>query len=126
MADLSGVQALLFDVFGTVVDWHGSVTRELAALGREHGIGTLRSVFSIRAAHADTQTATGARLPGRGGGDILKTRTRGCGCLSIIDYDTVVCRRRVAQEGPGAAPGNVDAMHRGVRTMRFPHSAERA
>ena len=28
---LSGAQALLFDVFGTVVDWQGSVSRELAA-----------------------------------------------------------------------------------------------
>jgi 2-haloacid dehalogenase len=36
---LPEVQALLFDVFGTVVDWHGSVTRELEALGRKHGIG---------------------------------------------------------------------------------------
>jgi len=26
---LAGVQALLFDVFGTVVDWHGSIVREL-------------------------------------------------------------------------------------------------
>jgi len=26
---LQGVQALLFDVFGTVVDWHGSIVREL-------------------------------------------------------------------------------------------------
>ncbi|KAJ7691132.1 haloacid dehalogenase [Mycena rosella] len=38
MADLSNVQALLFDVFGTVVDWHGSVTGELSALGAKHGI----------------------------------------------------------------------------------------
>lgn len=26
---LEGVQALVFDVFGTVVDWHGSIVREL-------------------------------------------------------------------------------------------------
>ena len=32
MAHLSGVQALTFDVFGTVVDWHGSVVRELQEL----------------------------------------------------------------------------------------------
>lgn len=30
LAVLSGVQALLFDVFGTVVDWHGHITHELA------------------------------------------------------------------------------------------------
>ncbi|KAF7376880.1 Haloacid type II [Mycena sanguinolenta] len=38
MAELADVHALLFDVFGTVVDWHGSVTRELERLGKEHGI----------------------------------------------------------------------------------------
>ncbi|CAK5276366.1 unnamed protein product [Mycena citricolor] len=35
---LHGVQALLFDVFGTVVDWHGSVTAELRTLGAKHGM----------------------------------------------------------------------------------------
>jgi 2-haloacid dehalogenase len=30
--------ALLFDVFGTVVDWRGSVIRELARVGRAHGV----------------------------------------------------------------------------------------
>ncbi|KAJ6483924.1 HAD-like domain-containing protein [Mycena sanguinolenta] len=38
MAGLADVHALLFDVFGTVVDWHGSVTRELERLGKKHGI----------------------------------------------------------------------------------------
>jgi 2-haloacid dehalogenase len=32
------VKALVFDVFGTVVDWRGSVIRELEALGRAKGI----------------------------------------------------------------------------------------
>lgn len=32
------VKALCFDVFGTVVDWRGSVIREAAALGAEKGI----------------------------------------------------------------------------------------
>lgn len=32
------VEALLFDVFGTVVDWRGSVIREAAAFGRANGI----------------------------------------------------------------------------------------
>jgi FMN phosphatase YigB (HAD superfamily) len=30
--------ALLFDVFGTVVDWRGSVSRGVARLGRSHGV----------------------------------------------------------------------------------------
>ncbi|KAJ7456012.1 haloacid dehalogenase [Mycena galericulata] len=38
MAHLSDVHALLFDVFGTVVDWHGSVCRELEETGEMHGI----------------------------------------------------------------------------------------
>lgn len=33
---MDNVEALIFDVFGTVVDWHGSVTAELVALGQEH------------------------------------------------------------------------------------------
>ena len=33
-----GIEALLFDVFGTVVDWRGSVIREAAVFGRDNGI----------------------------------------------------------------------------------------
>ena len=33
------VQAILFDVFGTVVDWRGSLIGELSAWGAERGIG---------------------------------------------------------------------------------------
>jgi 2-haloacid dehalogenase len=32
------LKALAFDVFGTVVDWRGSIIREAAAFGAEHGI----------------------------------------------------------------------------------------
>lgn len=32
------LKALVFDVFGTVVDWRGSILRELAAFGRDKGI----------------------------------------------------------------------------------------
>jgi 2-haloacid dehalogenase len=38
MADLTQVKALTFDVFGTVVDWRGSILREGQALGREKGL----------------------------------------------------------------------------------------
>ena len=34
----SSPKALIFDVFGTVVDWRGSVIRELEELGREKGL----------------------------------------------------------------------------------------
>ncbi|MFO1349687.1 MAG: haloacid dehalogenase type II [Gammaproteobacteria bacterium] len=35
---LSLIKALLFDVFGTVVDWRGSIAREMAEFGRAKGI----------------------------------------------------------------------------------------
>jgi 2-haloacid dehalogenase len=38
VSDLTGVKALVFDVFGTVVNWRGSVIGELEALGREHRV----------------------------------------------------------------------------------------
>jgi 2-haloacid dehalogenase len=37
-APLSDVRALVFDVFGTVVDWRSSIIRELEAFGRERRI----------------------------------------------------------------------------------------
>lgn len=38
MSDVAAVRALVFDVFGTVVDWRGSILAELDALGRAKGI----------------------------------------------------------------------------------------
>lgn len=38
MSDVSSVKAVLFDVFGTVVDWRGSAITELAAFGARKGI----------------------------------------------------------------------------------------
>lgn len=35
---MADIKACLFDVFGTVVDWRGSVSRELAAFGRQKNI----------------------------------------------------------------------------------------
>src|SRR5262245_8883860 len=37
-ADLAGVRALVFDVFGTVVDWRGSVIGAVEALARAKGL----------------------------------------------------------------------------------------
>jgi len=34
----AGTKALVFDVFGTVVDWHGSVAREVRALAKAKGL----------------------------------------------------------------------------------------
>ncbi len=36
--DVSGIKALVFDVFGTVVDWRTSIIRDLEAFGRRKGI----------------------------------------------------------------------------------------
>lgn len=35
---ISGIRACLFDIFGTVVDWRSSVSRDLAAFARDKGI----------------------------------------------------------------------------------------
>jgi len=37
-AKADGIKALTFDVFGTVVDWHGSVAREVRALASQKGL----------------------------------------------------------------------------------------
>jgi len=38
MSDLSGIVALTFDVFGTVVDWRGSIIREGAEINERKGL----------------------------------------------------------------------------------------
>ena len=38
MADIANVRALVFDVFGTLVDWRTSIARDLAAFGEARGI----------------------------------------------------------------------------------------
>ena len=45
---LSDVKALTFDVFGTVVDWRGSVIRECRELGRARGIDVDWAEFADR------------------------------------------------------------------------------
>jgi len=45
---LSGVRALVFDVFGTVVDWRGSIAREGEAFGRPRGIRIDWAAFADR------------------------------------------------------------------------------
>ena len=41
-----GTKALVFDVFGTVVDWHGSVAREVRALARAMGLRVNAAKFA--------------------------------------------------------------------------------
>lgn len=44
--DISGIKALTFDVFGTVVDWRSSITREGRRLGEARGIDLDWSAFA--------------------------------------------------------------------------------
>lgn len=46
MGDISQVKALVFDVFGTVVDWRTSIIRELEAFGAEKGISADWAAFT--------------------------------------------------------------------------------
>ncbi len=45
--DLGTIKALTFDVFGTVVDWRGSITREGEALGRAKGLDVDWQKFAV-------------------------------------------------------------------------------
>ena len=54
------VQALLFDVFGTVVDWRGSIIAELTRFGADKGIKADWAAF--------TDDWRGALSAGHGGG----------------------------------------------------------
>jgi 2-haloacid dehalogenase len=40
-------RAILFDVFGTVVDWHGSIAREAAAVGAAQGVQADWGAFAL-------------------------------------------------------------------------------
>jgi 2-haloacid dehalogenase len=46
MSAKTQVQALLFDVFGTVVDWRGSIIEELTGFGAEKGIAVDWAAFT--------------------------------------------------------------------------------
>lgn len=46
MGDISQVKALVFDVFGTVVDWRTSIIRELEAFGAQKGISADWAAFT--------------------------------------------------------------------------------
>jgi 2-haloacid dehalogenase len=45
-AQAGGIKALTFDVFGTVVDWHGSVAREVRGLARAKGLRVNAAKFA--------------------------------------------------------------------------------
>ena len=43
---VSQIKALTFDVFGTVVDWRGSVSREIARLADQRGLNIDSDLFA--------------------------------------------------------------------------------
>jgi 2-haloacid dehalogenase len=43
---LTGVKALTFDVFGTVVDWRSSIIREGEAFGKPRGVSVDWAAFA--------------------------------------------------------------------------------
>ncbi|HWM78496.1 MAG TPA: haloacid dehalogenase type II, partial [Methylomirabilota bacterium] len=45
---LTGVKALTFDVFGTVVDWRSSIIREGEAFGKPRGLSVDWAAFADR------------------------------------------------------------------------------
>src|SRR5262252_2581370 len=44
--EVSAIKALTFDVFGTVVDWRGSIIREGMKFGTEHGMAVDWGAFA--------------------------------------------------------------------------------
>ena len=67
---LSEVKALTFDVFGTVVDWRGSLIRQGKEFGREKGLDVDWAVFADRwrggYGPCDGPPSAGASCPGPG------------------------------------------------------------
>jgi len=45
--DSSNIRALIFDVFGTVVDWRSSIIRQVAEFGRDHGVERDWEAFAV-------------------------------------------------------------------------------
>jgi 2-haloacid dehalogenase len=62
---LNGVRALVFDVFGTVVDWRTGIARETAQFLRRHGAGSVDPFAFADAWRAGYQPAMGEVRSGR-------------------------------------------------------------
>lgn len=77
---MDDVEAFVFDVFGTVVDWRGSVTEELIRLGQKYSLPGVHGILSplcrfLTRSDLQLKTTTGDFLPLSGDKDIFPTRT---------------------------------------------------
>ncbi|KAF9458551.1 haloacid dehalogenase [Collybia nuda] len=94
---MDGVEALVFDVFGTVVDWRSSVEQELISLGRKYSVGE-----AILEAPTDDTKLHPSYSDGENWRDFAQEWRSGY----------ITNTRRLAVEG--STSFNVDKMHREI------------
>lgn len=111
---MTAVKALLFDVFGTVVDWRGSLIRELAAFGKSRGVKADWPALADawRAAYAPSMQRV---LKGEAAWTKLEVMQRhsleeivlshGVGGLSPHDLDEINLFWRRCRPWPDSVPG---------------------
>ncbi|KAK0200095.1 HAD-like domain-containing protein [Desarmillaria ectypa] len=67
---MEGIEALVFDVFGTVVDWHGSVSAELKALGQNIALSADWDAFATEWRKGYLTNTFNISREGSGGGPL--------------------------------------------------------
>lgn len=121
---LASVKALLFDVFGTVVDWEGSISQHLKHRVEKDRLRELaRQRAGIGGSGADSPDPSAARGGRRDAVRVHEDLEGGVyeedvGLVTLVEggagADWSMSRRReIARGAPG--PTNVDALHREVR-----------
>ncbi|KAG6901646.1 hypothetical protein C0995_009645 [Termitomyces sp. Mi166 len=103
-ANLKGVEALLFDVFGTVVDWRRTVERELGALAVRHDLSGYLLIPQETVMTKPHEKSSPQKSKKKGG----KLTLRRNGVQGIWKLRT----RAIAEGAPGTT--NVDTMHRQI------------
>ena len=81
MTDPTRIRALVFDVFGTVVDWRGGIAREVAAMAREGASRSTAAPSPMPGARAISRRCAGPAASGPGPSStcsIARTSTRWC------------------------------------------------
>jgi hypothetical protein len=108
---MDDVEAVIFDVFGTVVDWKSSVTDQLVEFGRKHGLsGILVYVIGLLVTCCgQTLRKTGKPWLLYGDSNTLSIRMR---LLPPATNGLTACSARIA--GGGEGPLNIDVLHRQI------------